>query len=168
MTTSIKSPSKVLAELDRLGRLAPMVGVEQTVEDAYSSFVKREPAVLAGLVAGPVFGVLAWLVQRGYIGNDQASYLQSTIVGFVVMVAIALQGFVLRHFVGPAWKQLTGRDLPDVNPDAVMATDPSALDDAKALADAVFDSAPVQEVASDDLTGQSAAAQAAIAAAPVA
>lgn len=86
--------------------------IEHTVEAEYSSFLKREPVVLAHLISGPLAGVASLLVTHGVITSTQATSATQQAVAYAITVAIALQGFLIRRFVKPAWKSTSALAAP--------------------------------------------------------
>lgn len=107
--------------------------IEKAVEDQASSFLKQEPVVLGHLIAGPVLGAVTLFAPGG------ASKPAEQISAAIVTAVIVLQGFVLRRFVIPEWKRLTGRDAsgildtmdpepddPELQPEQVPAVDVDA------------------------------------------
>lgn len=84
--------------------MSEMTDLEHRAEQTYTSFAKREPAVLAHLLAGPLAGAFTFLITHGVISATQASQATQWISTSGVTAAIVVQGFLVRRFVAPAWK----------------------------------------------------------------
>ncbi|WP_375502389.1 hypothetical protein [uncultured Jatrophihabitans sp.] len=80
---------------------------ELALENQYTSFAKREPAILTGLLSSPILGLVTLLAP------GDPSKLSAQITAGAVSLIVVLQGFLVRRYVRPTWKRTTGRDFPD-------------------------------------------------------
>ena len=119
--TTVPLPERIAAAQGHSAAAQPVsvgqVGVhlvpylEQQAEDAYDSFVKREPVLAASLAGSGIGWVLTFLVVHGVITSTQASSLTQAVLPAATAGILTGFGLVVRRFVSPAWKRLTGHDL---------------------------------------------------------